>query len=188
MTAIRDARRQVADALEAVLPGRVNAYATTRMQRNVAPYVWIESPRADPESVGRSSQLWVAVFPVRIVVDGATHAAMAMLDDLIGGVIDAVDGIIGMQARHVEPGDVYVDSNHVLRGATVDVAVTITARTFCPARSPQRRRRAARTRSPSKEQLTCPRQPSSRSERRRRLRHRRHRRRRLPRHVAGAGR
>ena len=132
MTALRDARQQVADALEVVLPGRVNAYATTRMQRNVAPYMWIESPRADPESVGRSSQLWVAVFPVRIVVDGATHAAMAMLDDLIGGVIDAVDGIVGMQARHVEPGDVYVDSNHVLRGATVDVAVTITARTFCP--------------------------------------------------------
>jgi len=132
MNALTDARNLLVAAAEAVLPGRVNGYGTTRIQRGVAPYVWLESPRMDPETIGTSSTMWAAVFPVRVIVDGATHAAVAELDELTAKLVDAFEATRAVQVRHVEPGDVFIDSTHVLRGATLDVAVTITARTFCP--------------------------------------------------------
>lgn len=132
MNKLTDARNLLVAVADVVLPGRVNGYGTTRIQRGVAPYVWLESPTMDPETIGTSSTMWTAVFPVRVVVDGATHAAVAELDELVAKLVDAFEATRGVQVRHVEPGDVSIDGTHVLRGATLDVAATITARTFCP--------------------------------------------------------
>jgi hypothetical protein len=132
MNAISDARDVIVAALEPVLPGRVNGYATTRIQRGVAPYIWLEAPSTAPETLGETATFWVASFPVRIVVDGASHAQIALLDELVAKTIDAVEAEPLLDARSAEPEDVFIDSNHVLRGATVTVAATITTRTFCP--------------------------------------------------------
>lgn len=132
MNALTVAREVLVAAADAVLPGRVFGYSTTRGQRGVAPYVWLEAPTLDPETVGTASTLWVAVFPVRVVVDGAAHAQVAELDEVVTKLVDSFEATRGVQVRHVEPGDVDVDASHVLRGATLNVAVTITARTLCP--------------------------------------------------------
>jgi hypothetical protein len=125
------ARQSIADAVATVLPGRVNAFPPTKVQRGLAPLAWIDTPALDPETVGTSTNVWVAVFPLHLVVDGATHSQCALLDDLVAQVVDIIEATPSMNARHVEPGDVFVDTAQVLRGAVVDVAATITARTFC---------------------------------------------------------
>lgn len=132
MNALGDARNVLVVAASTVLPGRVFGYSQTRVQRGVAPYVWLEQPTLDPETIGSSSTVWVAVFPVKVVVDGAAHAQTAELDELVAKLVDSFEATRGVQVRHVEPTDVFIDANHTLRGATLDVAVTITARTLCP--------------------------------------------------------
>jgi hypothetical protein len=128
---LAQARQLIADAVEVVLPGRVNAYPATKVQRGLAPLAWVDAARGDPERVGQSTNVWVFVFPLHLVVDGASHAQCALLDDLCSQALDAIEATAGLQPRHVEPSDVFVDASTVLRGAVIDVAATITARSFC---------------------------------------------------------
>lgn len=77
-------RGQLADALEIVLPGRIQPYPPTT-RRFSAPTIFIEQHLGSPGDDG-----FVASFPVWVVVDGADRAQLAANDDLVWNALLAV--------------------------------------------------------------------------------------------------
>jgi hypothetical protein len=126
------ARNALHGALSPVLPGRVDPYPPPA-GRVAAPKVWIGDVDTTPTTIGTSTTVTLARFPVVIVYDGAVHAQVAGIDDLLSAVLDAVNSEPGFEADGSRPGlplDMPLDST--LRGHIVTASVTITARTLCP--------------------------------------------------------
>ena len=132
MNRLTDARQALVDALAVVLEGRVGAYPPPKNARHVAPYVWIDQPTVTRQTIGRPTNVVVATFPVSVVYDGADHAQVAGLDEVVARIWDIAEVTAGMEPVAANPIDRPVDSGVTLRGCDVQVAVTITARTLCP--------------------------------------------------------
>jgi hypothetical protein len=129
---LADARAALHAALQPVLPGRVDPYPPAP-GRVAAPKVWIGAPDTIPATIGSNTTVTLAQFPVVVVYDGASHAQVAGLDDLLSAVLDAVAAAAGFESdgsRASGPIDLPVDST--LRAAVVTATATITARTLCP--------------------------------------------------------
>lgn len=77
------ARQALADLLTPVWPGRVHPYPPTRPAPAAGLYVTTFEQSDDGVT-------WNATFTVRLVADGANHAAHALLDDMVDAVYDAV--------------------------------------------------------------------------------------------------
>ena len=132
MNRLSDARQALIDALQAVLAGRVSAYPLPRSARHVAPYVWIDQPTVSRETRGTATVVVVATFPVSVIYDGADHAQVAGLDELVARIWDVAEVTPAMEPIEARPVDRPVDAGVTLRGCDVQIAVTITARTLCP--------------------------------------------------------
>jgi hypothetical protein len=129
---LADARAALHTALTPVLPGRVDPYPPAA-GRVAAPKVWIGDVDTTPATIGSNTTVTLAQFPVVIVYDGAAHAQVAGLDDLLSAVLDAVAAAAGFESDGSRVGPVVelpVDST--LRAVTVTATATITARTLCP--------------------------------------------------------
>jgi hypothetical protein len=129
---LADAHAALYAALAPVLPGRVDPYPPA-LGRVVAPKVWIGDEETVPATIGSNTTVTLVRFPVVIVYDGAVHAQVAGLHDLVSAVLDAVDAAAGFDSDGSRPGlplDVPLDST--LRGRVVTATATITARTLCP--------------------------------------------------------
>ena len=128
---LADARLSLHTALRPVLPGRVDAYPP-QAGRPAAPKIWIGDVDTDPATIGSATTVTLARFPVVIVYDGAVHAQVAGLDDVLSAVLDAISAAPGFEAdgsRTRPVADLPVDST--LRSIVVTATVTITARTLC---------------------------------------------------------
>ena len=76
---LADARAALYNALNPVLPGRVDPYPPPA-GRVVAPKIWIGDHDGNPATIGTATTVTVARFAVWIVYDGAVHAQVAGLD------------------------------------------------------------------------------------------------------------
>ena len=133
---LADARAALYNALNPVLPGRVDPYPPPA-GRVVAPKIWIGDHDGNPATIGTATTVTVARFAVWIVYDGAVHAQVAGLDDLTSAVVDAVEGAERFYHDGWRPAiltGVPVDSS--LRAMVITATVTITARSLCPAGPP----------------------------------------------------
>jgi hypothetical protein len=75
----------------------------------------------------------LARFPVVIAYDGAVHAQIAGLLDLLSAVLDAVDTADGFESdgsRRLLVDE--IPSGSTIRSVIVTATTTITARTLCP--------------------------------------------------------
>jgi hypothetical protein len=128
-----DARTSLLTALAPVLAGRVDPYPPAA-GRVAAPRIWIDVADTDPATIGQATSVTLARFPVVIVYDGAVHAQVAGIDDLLSEVIDAIESAAGFEADGSRsgpvPGSVTFDTT--LRAVVVTATTTITARTLCP--------------------------------------------------------
>ena len=132
MSRLADARAVLADALAPTLPGRVGAYPPGSGQFN-APRVWVGVPDTQPATIGQATAVTLALFPVFVAYDGAVHAQVAGIDDLLSAVIDAVGACPGFEAdgsRSTTIPDIPAGST--IRVVAVTATATITARTLCP--------------------------------------------------------
>ncbi len=145
MNRLGDARTRLLEAIAPVLPGRVEPYPPETVARLVAPMVWIDQPSVRRETVGRAIDVIAATFPLWVLYDGAVHAQVAGLDDVIAALWDACEAATGIEPRQALPralpNEVQTlltrppverpDRPRLVSAAVLDVAVTITARTFC---------------------------------------------------------
>ena len=132
MSRLADARNVLYVALAPVLPGRVDAYPPA-VGRFTAPKAWIGDPETIPATIGQATAVTLARFPVVIVYDGAVHAQVAGLDDLLAAVIDAVAACPGFESDGSRPGPppgLQLEAS--IRAHVVTATATITARTLCP--------------------------------------------------------
>ena len=133
MSRLGDARAALVAALAPVLPGRVDPYPPAP-GRLVAPKVWLGDPETIPATIGQATAVTVLRIPVVVVYDGAVHAQVAGLDDLLSAVIDAVAAAPGFESDGSRPGapfGVQLDQS-TIRAHVVTATTTITARTLCP--------------------------------------------------------
>lgn len=79
------ARQMLVDALEQVWPGRVHPYEPARPSPTAGIYVGTVAGGHG----GADGTTWVGTFSVRLVADGANHAAHALLDELLDACFDA---------------------------------------------------------------------------------------------------
>ncbi len=131
MSRLADARTTLYVALSPVLPGRVDAYPPAS-GRVAAPKIWIGDPETVPATIGQATAVTVVRFPVVLAYDGAVHAQVAGLDDLLSAVIDAISATPGFESdgsRPGSPGDVQLEQS--VRAHVVTATATITARTLC---------------------------------------------------------
>jgi hypothetical protein len=129
-TALSDARRRIVEALAPKLPGRVSPYPVLRF---VAPHIWVDQAQNMRwTTVGQNTQLTVVEFPVWLTYDGAEHAQIAGLDDLVAVVWDALDRIRGIQPTGMTSTTVDVGQpDRTYRAAIVTAEATFSARTLC---------------------------------------------------------
>jgi hypothetical protein len=126
------ARAELVAALGPVLPGRVDPYPPPA-GRVAAPKIWIGDPETIPATIGQSTAVTLARFPVAVIYDGAVHAQVAGLDDLVSAVIDAVSAAPGFEPDGSRTGPILgLPLDSTIRAHTVTATVTITARTLCP--------------------------------------------------------
>jgi hypothetical protein len=125
MGRVTAARRELFDALAPVLPGRVYAYPPVS-PAPTAPAVYVGELSGD-----WTDGQWAATFRVRLVADGADHAAHAQLDELVDAVYDACAASSNCYPDSVawEPFD--VDAATVLPAYTFAVAVDVSSSTWC---------------------------------------------------------
>ena len=138
MSLLADARADLLAALTPVLPGRVDPYPPVP-GRVAAPKVWIGVPDTYPTTWGTTSTVvQLARFPVVVVYDGAVHAQVAGLDDLVSAVLDAVGAAAGFESdgSRADLPVAGAPSDSSMRAVVVTATVTITARTFCPPPAP----------------------------------------------------
>lgn len=126
------ARKALAVALEAVLPGRTSAHPPAGY-RYVAPFIYIEQPFVNRATLGRGTQISVATFPVWIVYDGTDSAQVDGLDDVVSNAWDAVTAVRNAEPQAVRADDVAQSpgSERRLRAAVMSVEVTLTAVSLC---------------------------------------------------------
>lgn len=97
------ARALVADTLEVVWPGRVYRYPPTRPTPTAGVYV------GTADGGWGDTLIWEETFAVRVVADGASHAAHALLDDLLdqirAAVIGSDDLYVGTETYEPWPAD-----------------------------------------------------------------------------------
>lgn len=137
MNRLDQARRDLAAALEPVLPGRTSPYPPTA-GRQIAPYVYIDQPELERATIGQRSRVTVATFPVWIVYDGTDRAQIAGLDDLTSKVWDAIEVTTGAVPMLSRRDSVPITSDNATgaplkryRAAVVSVEVTVAATTLC---------------------------------------------------------
>jgi hypothetical protein len=130
MHRVTDARAELAAVLEPVLPGRVRPYPPVS-PAPAAPAVYVGEL-----SASWTDGQWVATFNVRVVADGADHAAHAQLDELIDAIYDACAASSSCYPDAVtwEPFD--VDGVATLPAYTFAVAVDLAAVTWCQPDAP----------------------------------------------------
>ena len=92
MDVISPVRADMATALSAVLPGRVRPYRPDRLAAGATPIVWVDRIDTAPSTFGNTGQAVDVEVTVIVVVDGATHAAQAMRDQLHAAIHDAAVG------------------------------------------------------------------------------------------------
>jgi hypothetical protein len=109
MNRLGDARQLLYEAIADCLPGRVNPYPLPGPSRGLAPYVWIDDASVATQPSGRNGRVIVATFPVWIVYDGAVHAQVAGLDDLVAAVWDACEATAGVSPVTAGPRTVAAD-------------------------------------------------------------------------------
>ena len=132
MSRLADARTVLHAALAPVLAGRVDAYPPAS-GRVAAPRMWIGDVETVPATIGTSSAVTLARYPVVIVYDGAVHAQVAGLDDLLSAVIDAVGAAPGFESDGSRPGAPFgIQLEQAVRAHVITATTTITARTLCP--------------------------------------------------------
>ena len=85
--ALAQIREDVANALVAVLPGRVRPYRPDHLAANAGPTIWVERVDTTQSATPAATDVEVTIIAV---VDGASHAAQAMRDHLHCGIHDAV--------------------------------------------------------------------------------------------------
>lgn len=120
-------RARLYDVLAPCLPGRVYAYPPAQPAGPVAPALWIGG-----HDGGRAVPLHVATFTVWGVVDGASHAGWAMLDELVA----AVTGTLGAGGPFNLEGwsttTLEASPDVELPAVTFDVSGPVATVTFCP--------------------------------------------------------
>ncbi|HKV67684.1 MAG TPA: hypothetical protein VJN72_06310 [Gaiellales bacterium] len=124
------ARRALTAALEEVLPGRVFAYPPTD-GRAVAPSIWIEQPNVARVSMGTNSRGIQATLPVWIVYDGAVHAQIAGLDDLVSQVWDTVERLAHNTPDIATAQEYRRGDGTTWRATVIRVDVNVAAVTLC---------------------------------------------------------
>ena len=129
MNRLGQARDALVTAAAPVLSGRVYPYPPTPQQAQVAPAVWVGQCDGFRTTIGESTQIMVAVFPIQVVYDGADRAQVAGIDDIVSGLVDAVAGVKGAEIRGWRTEVVNPDLNR--RATVLEVEYTITARTLC---------------------------------------------------------
>ena len=84
---LTDAAEALAEAFEAVLPGRVTAEPRTT---DVGEAIWIDMPTVTPDKPVNARHMY-ADFPVHITAAGVDRAQAAFLNDAVAKVWDACD-------------------------------------------------------------------------------------------------
>ena len=131
MSRLSDARQQLAEAFEVVLPGRVDPYPPPPNGGFVAPFIYVDQPDGMRSTIGERTVVMIATYPVVVTYDGADRAQVAGLDDVVAQVVDAVARVPRAEVARWrrQPAD---PSTPNRRMAVVEVDVTITATTLCP--------------------------------------------------------
>jgi len=111
-------RATLAQALQIVLPGRVQQFPPTT-RRYASPTIFIEQV-----SITQADDLVVGTFPVWVVVDGTVEAQVAMADDLVWNAFLALWPLV--DAIAAEP-----QSLAGLRATVLACAVSLEAVTMC---------------------------------------------------------
>jgi hypothetical protein len=125
---IGEARADLVTVLAPILPGRVYPYAPSAPSP-VAPAVYVSTFDAD----WATDVSYAVTFAVRLVADGASDAAHALLDDLCDQARAAVAGSDNCYpgALRWEPLD--IDAAQSLPAYTFNVAVDVATRQWCAA-------------------------------------------------------
>jgi hypothetical protein len=125
MGRVADARQALADVLEPVWPGRVWPYPATRPTPTAGIYVGALAAGWGDDVT------WTATFAVRLVADGANHAAHALLDDLCDKVYDACAGSARCYPNAVTFEPYATDDVAELPAYTFTVDVELVPVTWC---------------------------------------------------------
>ena len=120
-------RARLYQTLSPCLPGRVYAYPPPQVAAQVAPAVWVGG-----HDGGRAAPVHVVTFTVWAVVDGATHAAWAMLDELVSAVTSTLGASGPFNVEGWSASTLDVADDVTLPAAQFDVSATLAAFTFCP--------------------------------------------------------
>jgi hypothetical protein len=126
---ITSARTELFEALTPVLPGRVAA-TPPGDKPYPPPYIWLDLPELGVVVAGTSTRLAGATFPVWVSYDGAAHAQVAGLDDIVAKVWDACLRVPAARPTSALPSVNAVGGVEV-RGVVVNVEVTLGALTLC---------------------------------------------------------
>lgn len=129
MNRITSARTELFEALSPVLAGRVAA-TPPGDKPYPPPYIWLDVPELGVITAGTSTRLAAATFPVWVTYDGANHAQVAGLDDIIAKVWDACLRVPAARPTSALPSVAIVGGAEV-RGVNVAVEVTLGALTLC---------------------------------------------------------
>lgn len=127
MSAFADARRRIVEALEPVLPGRVDPYGMAAMP---CMYIGVAVPVL--RQAGNAT-VKAARFAVSIEYDGADRAQIAGLDEVTAKACDAIDAAAGLRWTDAQPGidQSTEDSPRTRQFLILTVEATISARSFC---------------------------------------------------------
>jgi hypothetical protein len=125
MGRVADARAALYYVLGPVLPDRVYPYPATA-PASTAPAVYIGELSGD-----WVDGVWIATFRVRLVADGADRAAYAQLDEMIDAVYDACAASSTCYPDAVAFEAFDADAVTALPAYTFNVAVDVTAATWC---------------------------------------------------------
>lgn len=128
--AISDAAAEIADALDAVLPGRSELAPRTD---EVGASFWVDVPTLAPDRTPNPRHIH-ADFPVHLAVDGADKAQVAALNDAVAKAFDALDRLRLCWPMSARPVAVTADG---YRAVVITVRRVLTARGFCQTDQPE---------------------------------------------------
>lgn len=122
---ITAARADLVAVLAPVLPGRVFPYPPTA-PAPVAPAVYVSTFGSDWAETG-----YAASFAVRLVADGATPAAWALLDDLADQCRAAIAASESCYPGRIDFDPLSIDAAAELPAYTFTVDVIVATRSWC---------------------------------------------------------
>ena len=130
MNRLEVARDAIVQAIAPVLSGRVYPYPPSPQQAQMAPAVWIGQAEWEPRTIGESTAVTIALYPVHVVYDGADRAQVAGLDGVLSGLHDAIRHVPGARVGgcRTELPDINGTNR---RASTITVEYTIAATTLC---------------------------------------------------------